>query len=1345
MKKRKLLLALCGVLCAMVLGVVVTACGNTETPGNHNNLAQTVVLDRTSLSMEKFEQITLVVTADPPGEAEWSTSDDRVVTVANGVVTAVNVGNATVKVVVGGKEAICEIVVGESSYVPVLTLNRSSLELLPGSEFDVTAIVTYLGDEYTDVEFSYETEDKNVAIVSASGKVTAVAVGKTRLIVSGTWRGERLTRSIEVSVKADANLVVSFEGNTIEKLTLRKSLPSGTDDSYINEAVLNAVAYEQGAQVYEATVGWKTENEDVVSVTSDGKVQAVGVGKTRIVAEYTTRDGAKIKSYVAVNVVLPDVDLGDEPISEVDIRDAEKVVSYPASMLGTAQKVVSENVNVAKVGEHGMTFNADWLNAVTLGIHSIQIHTDEAIYYSKISLTESYRKLDISQSGSLFGIVDTKNKGVYTKATESVGGKDNVWHFASKEASADAWQTRLDLMGSTDTAAMAQLYKANFKYIAITLYLPTGSNAYFVHGYGSGNTLREIKISDGLAVSGDFEFCMDGNGNRLKQYVADTWMTLVFDLDALVANSDRQRFFIGAGGWYAPAEFYLESVCYYTENGFKTPNISYDSEIRFDKLEQKTADIKAYLGTSEITEIIASSDNQDVATVFGKTITAVGNGTAHITWTCKNGEETVLTVTTTVTVLIPTARVEILFGSENIDTITLRTSLPEGVDPNYIVQAQLVGVATENGSAVDDAVFTWLSLNTDVATVENGLVRAVGTGRTFVKLIYMSTFGEEYTVDIEVNVVLPDVLLGTESIGRVNIHVAEKLNIPVDITETVVAVEKDGVSIGKIEDGKIALDIEWLSNLKVGQTSIELRTENVVYVVNIELFETFHSVNITATNDAFNIVGGNYSLSSAGIGGKTNVGYYNDASASANVWASRLDLMGANTADNAKKYKENYKYAVLSLYVPAGKNAYMTFGYGAGSPTLQEIKIAAGLDVASVFALCLDSQGNRLTKYVSDAWMTLVFDLDQLQLSTDRQRFIIGSGGWAQPATFYLEYLRFYKAENFDLINFVVPERIDMVSGDSLDVTVGVYCGFVSVQTVEVIGEIDNDGVASISGKIVRALTSGIAYITWTCKEGDNVLFTGTTVLSVASEINAIEIDVNGTGVVSSDEIEGEIQSVLYNGKAVSDGAVLTREFILSIGKVATAETAPERKVLIKTTTGFYGATLRFTGEYDSLSFGMLSRKESYVRVSDVTNSLDTAIVGDREEVYSYTSSAKVDDTWGNMWAFREGTTENFLTTYTQGYTKVKFDVYYLSGNVMMYVGNPVEWTSATTKPEFIDSYQKADNTMTDSLVKGEWITVSLDIEAMRTIAGVSGRFGFTAKTAEGLQTIYFSNLRLIP
>lgn len=105
-----------------------------------------IALSETSLSKEQYKRATLVATLTPAEattEVVWSSSDEKVATVSNGVVTMVGVGKATITAKAGeGVTATCDVTVSEPT---ILTCAQAAEKALAvGANNEVAADGKYV-------------------------------------------------------------------------------------------------------------------------------------------------------------------------------------------------------------------------------------------------------------------------------------------------------------------------------------------------------------------------------------------------------------------------------------------------------------------------------------------------------------------------------------------------------------------------------------------------------------------------------------------------------------------------------------------------------------------------------------------------------------------------------------------------------------------------------------------------------------------------------------------------------------------------------------------------------------------------------------------------------------------------------------------------------------------------------------------------------------------------------------------------------------------------------------------------------------------------------------------------
>lgn len=114
--------------------VLFAACGDGDKVNG-------ITLDRTDVSIETGETVTLTATVDPEGtEVEWSTSAAGVATVSDGVVTAVGAGTATITATAGDKTATCKVTVTEPAVPESLKVTSSRTRYNLGDMLDLSSI-----------------------------------------------------------------------------------------------------------------------------------------------------------------------------------------------------------------------------------------------------------------------------------------------------------------------------------------------------------------------------------------------------------------------------------------------------------------------------------------------------------------------------------------------------------------------------------------------------------------------------------------------------------------------------------------------------------------------------------------------------------------------------------------------------------------------------------------------------------------------------------------------------------------------------------------------------------------------------------------------------------------------------------------------------------------------------------------------------------------------------------------------------------------------------------------------------------------------------------------------------
>jgi uncharacterized protein YjdB len=170
--------------------------------------------------------------------------------------------------------------------IPVnkITLSQTSATLTKGQTLQLTASVQ--PTNATNKEVAWTSSNKNVATVSSTGLVTAVAAG-TATITCTANDGSGVKATCSVTVKPDIILV--------NKITLNQISATLTTGGTLQ---LTATVLPENAT--DKTVTWSTSNKNVATVSNTGLVMAVAEGTATITC--TANDGSGVKATCTVTV-----------------------------------------------------------------------------------------------------------------------------------------------------------------------------------------------------------------------------------------------------------------------------------------------------------------------------------------------------------------------------------------------------------------------------------------------------------------------------------------------------------------------------------------------------------------------------------------------------------------------------------------------------------------------------------------------------------------------------------------------------------------------------------------------------------------------------------------------------------------------------------------------------------------------------------------------------------------------------------------------------------------------------------------------------------------------------------
>jgi uncharacterized protein YjdB len=274
----------------------------------------------------------------------WTSSAEGVATVApNGTVTAVAPGSATITATSEGKSGTATVTV---TPIPVasVTVDPTTVALTTGGTQQITATPRDAqGNPLAGRAVTWASQNTNVATVSATGLITAVAPGTTT--VTATSEGQVGTVTVTVTAPAVGSISVS-PGSATVYVAATTSLTATVRD--VNNAVIGG-----------AGVKWSSDKPATASVSELGVVTGVMPGNATISAASGGKKGTAV-----ITVQLVPVATVTLTPSTLDLRDrnGERTGTLTATLRDELGNVLtgrqiqwaSTNGQVAKVNQSGV-------------------------------------------------------------------------------------------------------------------------------------------------------------------------------------------------------------------------------------------------------------------------------------------------------------------------------------------------------------------------------------------------------------------------------------------------------------------------------------------------------------------------------------------------------------------------------------------------------------------------------------------------------------------------------------------------------------------------------------------------------------------------------------------------------------------------------------------------------------------------------------------------------------------------------------------------------------------------------------------------------------------------------
>lgn len=755
-----------------------------------------VTLAPETLTLSVGETSTVVASVKPDNATDktlnWKSSDEKVATVANGVVTAVAAGTANIIATANdgsGKSATCAVTVANIVGGLSVTMEETSKTLKVGDTATLTAVV--LPPACQDTLVWASSDDTIAKVDSKTGVVTAVKAGSATITATATM--DTTTKSASCAITVEA--VTPTKNVTLDKETA-------------------TVAYNGSIRLVATTkdgkaVSWTSSNKSIADVDSNGLVigkSATYIGKTvNIIATdgtdsatcVVTITGAEVKK-----VELPDsgtVEAGKtvrktvsvlDPVTEVVISPAtgydlsavvykssdESVATVSATTTGFSVKgIKAGKVYISAYNSKGESISKDGKQCeftVTSGtVYPTSIYVDKQTVTLKVGDKEAlfvkYSPEDCTEkdftvtSSNTSVATYSKSEGIITAVSE---GTAHITFVGEADTGKTKPTTGVDVIVTAATDPTSDVPVTSFTISPSTgLSLEVGGSAKTVkatiHPSNASNPELVWTNSDDAVVqmtvaadtkSASFKALKSGSvkiavkavdkPNEIKTFVVRADVAGKKPVKLTIEKSiSSQPDIVDMQGISANYPLRLKATVTYSDGSITTPSV-----------------------------VWSVSPTTGVAVVTDGVVTGLvdPNKTGTATITAKYTDPTtdmLVQGTYAVTVVNKVHPTSVTLTETPIKPATALSGI-------YIGQSVMLTANVEPDTAVDKSV-TFTSMDTSVATVDNsGKVTAVGKGSTTIVVKTVDQAGSATAVQAlaQVNVKQPITSITLDKTGTLN-------------------------------------------------------------------------------------------------------------------------------------------------------------------------------------------------------------------------------------------------------------------------------------------------------------------------------------------------------------------------------------------------------------------------------------------------------------------------------------------------------------------------------------------------------------------------------------------------
>lgn len=658
--------------------------------------------NKTSLSIRvgNQEQITLMATytdgttADVTTKVdEWSTSNDSVATVTDGLVTGVSSGNATITATYGSKVVTVSV---DVDLVRRLDADQTDLALKVSGTQQIKLMALFDNGDYEDISNKADwSSDKDNVADAFKGLITAYDTGEATI----TGKYGNKTVSIVVHVDISKRLEtdqseVFLHVNNSRQLTVTSYYADGTKEDVTQKAK------------------WSSDNEDTATV-SKGNITAYTSGKATITAAY----GGKTTS-ISVDVeVARKLEL-DVTSIQLNVNKSQQVILTATYADGTTEDVTSRS-KWASDNEAVAIVSNGKISSLSSG---------EAIISAQFGLGTAKVVVDVDVAKSL-----TINKDTLSLR---IGGTEQLTVNAAL-ADGQSISVTNQAEWSSDNEAVA--YVTNGKVVAVS-----SGQAIITVKYGDTSVTSTVQVEIAKKLTADQTdlFLKENDTQQIKllSYFSGDGSSVDVTDKAEWSSEDDNIAYVSKG---LISGSKMGQTTITAKYGGKTANITVDVAVpRKLTMNKSTLNLRASAQeqltltatfadgqTADITDkAVWFSDNEDAVIVnYGK-VSSYKVGHANLTATY-GGKTSTVAVNVDQATTLSANKTTLNLQTTDTQQITLTAAYADGTTQDVTKSAE------------------WTTKTATVATVKEGLITALDTGASTITARYGDS-----TVSIKVTV-----------------------------------------------------------------------------------------------------------------------------------------------------------------------------------------------------------------------------------------------------------------------------------------------------------------------------------------------------------------------------------------------------------------------------------------------------------------------------------------------------------------------------------------------------------------------------------------------------------------